>query len=91
MGQNVRDIFRGFSNLNLISLNVMAFHNWSGKGKILIIFRHAPAVASRSLGSRTLVLMMYIICRQWGEDVFMRPAAMKTLVYGPALNTCIVP
>lgn len=64
------------------------------KRRILKILSHAPAVASRSFGSRTLVpqqLMMYIICRRWGEDVFMSPAAVKAPVWGPALNNRIVP
>lgn len=62
--------------------------------KILKILSHAPAAASRSFGSRTLVLqplMIYIIRRWWGEDVFMRPAAMKAPVCRPTLNNCIVP
>ena len=61
--------------------------------KILKILSHAPGVASRSLGSRTLVLqplMIYIIC-WWGEDAFMRLAAMKAALCERALNNCIVP
>lgn len=62
--------------------------------KTLKILCHAPAVASTSFGSRTMqlqLLMLYIVCCWWGEDVFMRPAAMKAPLCWPALHPCIVP
>jgi len=65
-----------------------------GEKKTLKTPGHAQAVARSSFGSRTLVLqplMTYIICRWLGEDVFTRPAAMKTPLCGWALNNCIVP
>lgn len=62
--------------------------------KILKILSHAPAVASLSFGSRTLVpqpLMTHTLCVDCeGEDVFMRPAAVKAPLRGPALNNRIV-
>lgn len=59
--------------------------------EILKNLSHVPALAH--LGSRTLVLlplMTRVMCRLWGEDVFMRPSAIKAPLCGLALNNLIV-
>lgn len=62
--------------------------------RIFKILSHALPVASRLFASRTLVLqplMTYIICRWWGEDVFMSPAAMKAPVWGTSSEQLFCP
>lgn len=63
--------------------------------KILKIFSHAPPVASRSFGSRSLArqpLMMYIICVVVGWGCFYEASGHEsTSVCGPTRNNCIVP
>lgn len=66
----------------------------SAERKTLKIFSHALAAANISSGSRTMqlqLLMVYIICCWWGEDVFMRPAVMKAPLCQPALHDRIAP
>lgn len=49
--------------------------------KILKILSHAPAVASLSFGSRTLVpqpLMTHIMCRLWGRGCFYEASGRES-------------